>query len=169
MSFHWLKHPVCVSKDGLMFAPSNMLFFSLTAVSIPFIFLSNMWRKKVCLCAPLSDSDTAKRSLSVATVGVYNTNLKGFRGHSARLCACSLLSRMQAEQRGVRQDSVPGWLVHKLFSDLFSCCNRSLELPATLCLCTCPRPNSTCSSFHVVVFFFLAFSLSMQGMLTECV
>lgn len=145
-----------------MFALSNMLFFSSTVVSIPFIFLFDMWRKKVCLCAPLSDSDTAKKSMSVATVGVYNTNFEGFRGHSAHLCACPLLSRMQAEQRGVRQDSVPGWLVHKLFSDLFSCCNRSLELPATLCLYTCPRPNSTCSLFHVVFVFFSVLAIDAR-------
>lgn len=52
--------------------------------------LSDTWRKKVCLCALSRQTVTLqRRACAFSTVGVYNTNLKGFRwsfSSPLRLC-----------------------------------------------------------------------------------
>lgn len=98
------------------------------------LFLSDMWRKKVCLCALSSDSDTAKKSLCVFHCGCLQHKLKKVP-LVIQLAFVPLLSRRQAELGELRQDSVPGWLRHNLFSDFFlPCCNWSFALTAALCL-----------------------------------
>lgn len=75
-------------------------------------FLSDMWRKRVCLCALLSDSDTAKKSLCVFHRGCLQHKLERFHWSFSSPFA-PLLSRRQAELGEVRQD--PGWLRHNWF------------------------------------------------------
>lgn len=62
-----------------------MLFLPL---SIPVIFPSLICEERsFAFALPRQTVTLQRRACAFSTVGVYNTNLKGFAGHSARLCA----------------------------------------------------------------------------------
>lgn len=102
------------------------------------LFFSMIREESLNLCTHVRQRYCKEESVSLPAVGVYNTSLKGFIGQSARLCACPLLSRRQAEQR--KSARLSPWLPVVWFTFISICWNRSFQLSAALRSYKKPRP-----------------------------